>query len=178
MLINSIKESFITYFHSFTINDFIAFGWVGIFIVTLLMLVVLLIVGRRYLFAIFLFLISIIVIVVAPFGIKYLMQHAIRKTDVKIESVTKLNFTPSIVIVGSLKNIGKIDFKKCYIRAYLYKSDSDKYKNMLNRLKPLKIETIVLEKDIKKGDIEDFKMVIKNFKFSGDFNTSVEAECY
>jgi len=102
---------------------------------------------------------------------KYLFAHDI--TDVEHK---KLEFTQAVVVKGVLKNSSKKDFSHCDITASAFKVSGNKYKDLILSLKPFQKSTII-EYDIPKEYLLEFKIIIEPFVYSGDYNISVEASC-
>ncbi len=176
-MIEEIRLKFLTYINSLTIYDYVAFGWLIFFILIILVLIVLLS-RKKPKLAIFMLLFTLLLIVVAPIGIKYFLDMSVRKVELFDKKVTKLNYDSSLILTAKLKNSGKITYKKCFISAKVFKIENNKYKDILNRLKPMRIKTISIDKRLHEGDVTDFKIIIDGFKYGGDFNTSLSAECY
>jgi len=115
---------------------------------------------------------------VAPFGIKYFLDTTVRKVDVVTDKVAKLHFASSLIVTGHITNAGKVPYQKCRINAKVFKISENKYRNILNNLKPLRNKTIVVDKNISQGEEAMFKIVFENFKYSKEYNVSVSGACY
>jgi hypothetical protein len=176
-MLENLKGSFLDYMHALSMYDYIAFGWLLFLFLIILTLAILL--GRKKpRLAIVLIMITILLMFVAPFGLKYFLDNTVRKVDVVVDKVSKLHFASSLIVAGHLSNDGKVPFQKCRINAKVFKIDENKYKNMLNNLKPLRNKTIVVDKNISQGEEAVFKIVFENFKTTKDYNVSLSAECY
>ncbi len=172
-----IKNNLLTYLHSFSIYDAIAFGWLGFLLLILFVLVVLL-ARKKPRLATFLLLISILALFIGPFGIKYFLDKSVRKVDLKLEKTTQLNFAKSLVVNGTLTNSALVRFHTCQINATIYHSEKNPYKNMLSQLNPLRSKTIKLDKALEMGESEPFKIIFENFDYKGDYNVSLTGSCY
>jgi uncharacterized protein (UPF0333 family) len=128
--------------------------------------------------AVFLVIVVILLMFVAPFAVKYFLDQTVRKVDVSLDEVAKLNYAEALIVKGHLKNSGKISYQKCHIEAKVFEINSNKYKNMLNNLKPFRNETILLEENISKGDEAVFKIVFEDFKNTHEYNVSLSGVCY
>jgi len=176
-MIGNLKANFLDYVHALTLYDYVAFGWLLFLFLIILTLAILL--GRKKpRLAISLIMMTILLMFVAPFGLKYFLDKTVRKVDVVMDKVSKLHFASSLIVTGHLSNDGKVPFQKCRINAKVFKIDENKYKNMLNSLKPLRNKTIVVDKNISQGEEAVFKIVFENFKTTKDYNVSLSAECY
>lgn len=160
-----------------SIYDYIAVGWF-VFVLLLLFVLILLLARKKPKMAVWLTLLSIILIVVAPFGIKYFLDQSVRKVVVKKEDVVKLKFASSLVVTGKIINEGNVDFHTCKIDAKVIRYDPDKFKFAINSLKPIRFASKIIEKNLTIGDTVPFKMVFEDFNYKGDFNVTFEGVCY
>ncbi len=133
---------------------------------------------KRVKIAIFLLLVSFVLLIVGPLGIKYFLDQSVRRVEVIKDKVVKLNFQPSLIINGHIKNNGKISFKECKITAKVIRSDKNIYKNYLNTLKPLRIKTIDIKENLTIGNKKMFKIIIDDFRYQGDLNVTLSGVCY
>ncbi|HIP46081.1 MAG TPA: DUF2393 domain-containing protein [Campylobacterales bacterium] len=176
-MLKNIKENLLDYVHSLTVYDYAAFGWLLFLFLIFLTLAILL--GRKKpTLAIALIMITILLMFVAPFGIKYFLDTTVRKVDVVTDKVAKLHFASSLIVTGHITNAGKVPYQKCRINAKVFKISENKYRNILNNLKPLRNKTIVVDKNISQGEEAMFKIVFENFKYSKEYNVSVSGACY
>ena len=176
-MLSKIKESLIDYIHALTIYDYAAFGWLLLLFFIILVLAILL--GRKKpTLAISLIMITILLMFVAPFGIKYFLDKTVRKVEVVTDDISQLHYAASLIITGHLLNDGKVPYQKCRINAKVFKVSKNKYRNILNNLKPLRNKTIVMEKNISQGEEAVFKIVFENFRYSKEYNVSVSGGCY
>ena len=177
MILQNLKQSLIDYTHALTIYDYAAFGWLLFLFFIILTLAILL--GRKKpTLAISLIMIVILLMLVAPFGIKYFLDKTVRKVEVVTDKVSKLHFASSLIVTGHLNNDGKVPLHRCRVNAKVFKIDKNKYKNILNNLKPLRNKTIVVDKNISQGESAMFRIVFENFRYSKEYNLSLSAECY
>ncbi len=176
-MIEEIRLKLFTYLHSLTIYDYVAFGWL-LFLITIILVLIVLLARKKPKLAIWMTLLTLILIIAGPFGIKYFLDKSVRKVELLDTNITKLHYAQSLIITGKLKNSGKVKLQRCFISATVFQTFRNKYKNMLFRLKPLRKKTIFLEENLSKGDKKGFKIVIDHFNYSRDFNTTLHAECY
>ncbi len=176
-MLEQLKENLLDYLHTLTLYDYTAFGWLLFLFLIILTLAVLL--GRKKpTLALFLIMIVILLMFVAPFGIKYFLDKTVRKVEVVTDKISKLHFASSLIVTGHLINSGKIPYQKCRINAKVFKINDNKYKNILNNLKPLRNKTIVVEKNISQGQEAMFKIVFDKFTYSKEYNVTLSAGCY
>ncbi len=174
---NELKQRIIDYIHHLTIYDYFAISWVGVFFFFVIMMVFLNI-KKRTKFAISLFLISLILVAFSPIFIKLYFDKTVRKVEILNQKITKLKFANMLIIKGKLQNQGKIDYQKCRIFTKVVKKDKNKYKNILNNLKPLRKMSILLDKELKKENKESFKIVMKDFDLQDIYDVKISGECY
>ena len=174
---NELKQRIIDYIHHLTIYDYFALSWVGVFFI-FIMMIVLLNIKKRTKFAISFFLVSLVLIVFSPIFIKLYFDKTVRKVEILNQKITKLNFANMLIIKGKLQNKGKIDYKKCRIFTKVIKKDENKYKNIINNLKPLRKMSILLDRELKKEEKERFKIVMKDFDLKDIYDVKVSGECY
>jgi len=160
-----------------SIYDYIAIGWF-IFVLLLLFVLILLLARKKPKLAAWLALLSTILIIVAPFGIKYFLDQSVRKVEVLTQKVVKLNFANSLVVSGKIINEGNVDFHSCKIDAKVIRYDPNKFKFAINSLKPIRSISKIIDKNLTIGDTIPFKMVFENFNYKGDFNITLEGVCY
>ena len=176
-MLENIKQNLLDYIHALTIYDYAAFGWLLFLFFIILTLAILL--GRKKpTLAISLIMITILLMFVAPFGVKYFLDNTVRKVDVITDQVSKLHFASSLIVTGHLINDGKVPYQKCRVNAKVFKISENKYRNILNNLKPLRNKTIVVDKNISQGEEVMFKIVFENFKYSKEYNVSLSGACY
>lgn len=154
--------------------DYILFG--SVFIIFILFIILAIVLHRKIGLAIFLIIFAFATLFLGP-SIGYIQMHKfLYKNSVTLESQKKLNFTQAIVLKGSLKNESKFDFQNCTITASVYKVTNNKYKNLLMPFKPFQKMTM-LEENIPKGTVREFKMFIEPFTYSKEYNISIGASC-
>ena len=106
-MLENLKQSFIDYANSLSIYDYAAFGWLIFLFIIILTLAILL--GRKKpSLAIFLVMIAILLMFVAPFSIKYFLDKTVRKVDVVTDKISKLHYASSLIVTGHLSNSGKV----------------------------------------------------------------------
>jgi hypothetical protein len=154
--------------------DYILFGSVLILFVLFIILAILL--RRKMAAAIFFVLLAFAIFLLGP-TVGYISMHKfLFKNHTELISQKKLNFSQAVVVKGKITNDSKFDFKSCKITASTYRVTSNKYKNYIYKLKPFKKMSIV-EKDIKKGETREFKIIVEPFRYKRDYNVSLGANC-
>ena len=169
-----MKEKIIAFVHNLLVYDYILFGVAFTLFILFTILAILL--RNRVGVAIFLFLFGIIILFAGP-TLGYIELHKyLFKNSTKLISQKKLHFVDAIVVHGTVTNKSKFQFKECKIVATVYKSTSNKFKNYIYKLKPLKRSIYVLH-DIPKGATREFKMFVEPFVYSKEYNLTLGANC-
>ena len=176
-MLKDFKLRILDYAHHLTIYDYFAYFLVGVFFL-FSFIIFILIAKRRLGLGLLWFFFSILIVLVSPVAIKIYFDKTVKKVEIIDQRVKKLNFARMLVIKGKIKNLGKIDFKKCRVFAKVVKTDKNKYKNILNNLKPKRYMSILLDKKLNKGESLPFKIVFKNFEPTYKYETKVYGECY
>jgi len=160
-----------------TIYDYILFGWL-IFSLLLIFVLIILLAKKRPKLATILALFSVVLVLVAPFGIKYLLDQSVRKVIVKKNKIVKLKFSSSLIVTAEITNSGNIDFHTCQIDTKVIRYDPNKIKFAINSLKPIRSVSKIIDKNLTVGDTLPFKVVFEDFKYKGDYNITMEGVCY
>ncbi len=176
-MFKDLKYRIFDYIHHLTIYDYFAYSMVGVFFL-FSFIVFLMIAKRRLGLGLLWLVLSIMTVFASPFMIKIYFDKTVKKVDIVDLNNTQLDFAKMLVIKGKLKSQAKIDFVKCRIFAKIIKTDKNKYRNILNNLKPKRYVSILLDKELKKGDSEAFKIVFKKFQPKYKYKTEVSGECY
>ena len=90
--LTDLKARIIDYLHHLSLYDYIAYGWLGAFLIVLILLSVLL-AKRSPGFSLTLILIVLILMSAGPFGIKYLLDQTVRNVTIIDRNVTELPFS-------------------------------------------------------------------------------------
>lgn len=169
-----IKEAMIAFIHGLITYDYILFG--AILALFLLFLILTIVLRKRVGLALFMFLLSIVILFVGPIvGYKEMHKYLFKNT-LTLTSQKKLIFTPAIVVKGSLKNESNFDFKQCKITAIVHKASKNALKNYLYRFKKL-TKMSIFEDSIAKGDTRVFKLIVEPFHYKREYNISLKASC-
>ncbi|ADN09903.1 conserved hypothetical protein [Sulfurimonas autotrophica DSM 16294] len=154
--------------------DYILFG--ASFILFILFIIFALLLRKKLIVALFFIFLGFATLVLGPtFG--YIQMHKyIFKNSTKLLSQKKLNFVQAVVVKGTITNESKFDFGECKITAEVYKVTKNKYKNYLFKLKPFQ-KMSILEQNLPKGQMREFKIIIEPFRYQKDYNISLGASC-
>ncbi|MDN5377346.1 MAG: hypothetical protein PWQ42_642 [Sulfurospirillum sp.] len=157
--------------------DYIAFAWLVLtFFIALLLSIIL--TKKSALAAVITFLFSLILISVGPFILKKYLDDFLRPSKTQIISYKKLHFSDVLVIQGEVTNISKHPFEFCSLSASVFKTSQNSLKQTIYKLKPLRKKSILLQKHLQVGDLENFEIVFYDFTYPNDINVSVNSECY
>lgn len=169
-----MKEIIDAVLDALIVQDYILFGSVFVLFIVLMILAVLL--RNKKSVSRLIATLSFLILFLGP-TIGYIQMHKyLFKNEVELVSEQKLEFTKAIVVHGKITNASKKDFKRCVITATAYKKTSNEYKNYILRLKPIRKSSIV-ERDIQKDQVIEFKMFIEPFTYSNDYEVDLEASC-
>ena len=154
--------------------DYILFGSVLALFVLFIVLAILL--RKKITLALFLVLLAFATFLLGP-TLGYVAMHKfLFKNHTELISQKKLNFSQAVVVKGTITNDSNFDFKSCKITASAYKVTPNKYKNYIYKLKPFK-KMSIFEKDIRKGETREFKIIVEPFTYTRDYNISLGANC-
>jgi len=172
-----LKISILTYIHNLGLYDYIAFAWLLITFFVLLILAIITI-KRFTKLSMFLLLLSMVLLIIGPFSIKYYLGKTIRTVSINSIKFQKLNFSNTLIVDYNVENRSKKTFKLCEIKTIVYKKSQSKIKLFLNQLKPIALRTILLKEKIAPGNFVSKRLVLNNFTTNQDINVSIEAQCY
>lgn len=178
MNVNALKLSLLTYIKHFGLYDYLAFGWL---IVTFLVLIILasLIAKRSSVASLLLIIFALILLVVSPFFIKIKLGETLRSTTTEISMVKKLTFSDSLIVEGMIYNTSNKDFTLCLVQTSVFKqTDAQGLKAFINTLKPISNQSIFVKQNLPKEGALEFQSVFDDFRYSGDVNATLKAECY
>ncbi len=174
---NELKTALILYTHNFTFYDYIAYGW--LFLTFLIFVIFSILISKKSSVLSFLsFLLSLILILAGPFILKYILDKNIRTVKIEHINIQKLHFSDTLIIDFTIKNNSKVNFKECFVKLKIYKPSKNKYKNLLNQLKPIKFKPILYNDTIKTDSSVEKRVVLDNFRYGKDINVSIDANCY
>lgn len=175
---NALKLSLLTYIKHFGLYDYLAFGWL---IVTFLVLIILasLIAKRSSVASLLLIIFALILLVVSPLFIKMKLGETLRSTTTEINMVKKLTFSDSLIVEGMIYNTSNKDFTLCLVQTSVFKqTDAQGLKALINTLKPISNQSIFVKQNLPKEGALEFQSVFDDFRYSGDVNATLKAECY
>jgi hypothetical protein len=178
MLINALKISLLTYFRNLGLYDYLAFGWL---VLTFLFLIVLaiLIARRSSALSVLLIVVAILLVIVSPFLIQYKLNSLLRPTVVELTMVKKLIFSDTLIVEADLYNHAKKPTKHCLIQTTVIKENGTQgFKAWLNRLKPIAIQSILVQENIPTNESNHIRIVLDDFTYDHEVNATVKAECY
>ncbi len=169
-----MQENITDFINNLIFYDYILFG--GIFLLFILLLVLTILLRRKTFLAVFLLLFSFFLLFIGPIIGYNQMHQFLFKNTTELVSQKKLNFTQAVVVKGILTNESKFDFTSCKITASAYKISGNSLKDFIFAFNPFKKMSII-EQDIVKGEVRDFKIIVEPFTYSKDYNISIKARC-
>lgn len=169
-----MKSKITAFINDLISYDYLLFGMVFTLFVLLIILGILL--RKRLVIALFFILLAFAVLVVGP-SYGYVKMHEILfKNSTQLLSEKKLQFSEAVVVYGSLTNESKKNFKSCKVTASAYALSTNKLKNFIKSLKPLKHTSIVIE-NIAVSQTRKFKIIVEPFRYSKKYKISLGADC-
>ncbi|WP_457593382.1 DUF2393 family protein [Hydrogenimonas sp.] len=160
--------------HSLTKYDYMAIGW--ILFLSLLFLVLAAVVKRRTLSYMLLFL-GIFLLFVGPVAVKSILDRYLRAAEAQAEQTKLLTYSQSLLIEGSIKNSGDLDFDHCDLALLIYRPESNFLKRVAAQLKPITVRIEPLDFRLAKGESKPFRIIVDHFN-THDFNLSLQPRCY
>ncbi len=169
-----MKSKITAFLNDLITYDYILFGSVfGLFLLFVILGIVL---RRKVVLAIFLIILSFIILFVGS-TLGYVKMHEyLFKNSVEMLSQKRLNFTEAVVVKGKLINESNYHFKECKVTASAIKRTKNELKNFIYAFKPIRKMSIV-EHDISIGEIREFKIIVEPFTYLKDYNISLGASC-
>lgn len=175
--IETLKAYILNYIHHFSMYDYIAYAWlILLFFVTILLSI--LIAKKSPIFSILILLISLALLFIGPFFLKYQLDTYLRPSLVTNVETKKLTFSDSLIVTGTIQNLSKKEFSTCDIDIKIIKTDKNSIKKFINKLKPLRKKTISINEHIEVNATKDFRVVFDRYTYPNDINVSTKSECY
>ncbi len=178
MNLTPLKERILDYVHHLTAYDYIAYGWLAAVLVGLLLLSIALI-GKKTGLSLLLILFVLLGMMAGPFGIKYGLDHTVRKVVLTDTNTTQLTFAKNLIVVGEIANRGKVDMQGCRVFVNIVRKDPNRYKQLLWMLKPLRRKSMHIQRPLKRGSDMDYRVVFDHFAMQeGTYIVRQSVECY
>ena len=169
-----IKHKLTTFINELIMYDYILFG--SVFSIFVLLVILGILLRKKTFISILLLLLAFSTIILAP-TLGYVKMHEfLFKNETAFISQKKLSFTKAIVVHGSVKNMSNHSFSSCKIKVGIYKVSGNEIKDYLFKFNPFK-KMSILEYDIKKDEVRNFKAILEPFTYSKDYNISIGASC-
>lgn len=169
-----MKNKILIFLNELTNYDYALFG--GVFILFLLLLVITLLLRKNHIISVVLLIISMVVLFVGPV-VGYIELHKyLYKNSTKVTDVKELQFTPAVVVTGTMTNESKRDFSTCKISANLYKVSNNAILNKLFHLNSFQKMSIV-EDNIERNETRAIKIIVEPFNYNKNYDVSLGADC-
>jgi hypothetical protein len=162
------------FFHSMEKLDYAAIGW-SIFLSFLIMILGATL-KKRGLSYFFLFL-GMLTLFFAPPALKILLDDYLRKSVVTIDRVKRLVYSHALLVEGTIRNAGKVDFSRCDLVLSVYRPNKT-LGAWTPWIKPLRVAIRPFDKPLTKGEDQPFKIIVDDFPALQDFNVSLIGRCY
>jgi len=169
-----MKHKITAFMHNLILYDYMLFG--GIFVLFIVLIIIGILLRKKMGLSIFIVLLAFATLFVGPV-VGYIKMHEyLFKNSCELVEQKRLTFTNAIVVLGTLKNESKFDFKSCKILSSVHKNTGNKFKDYLFQFKSLKNMSII-ENNITKEESREFKMIIEPFTYSKNYTISLKAKC-
>lgn len=174
---NAFKSDISTYINHFLIYDYVAYAWL-ILLFFIAILLAIYIAKKSPLFSVFILTLSLILLFIGPVVIKNYLDQYLRPTQNKVLLVNKLTFSNALVVNGEVKNTSKINYSICNTEITVFKSSDSSIKIFINKLKPLRKQTIFINEPLEVNATKDLRIVFDNYTYTEDVNVSIDSKCY
>ena len=169
-----MKEKILAFVHQLSNYDYILFA--GLFVLFLLLLILTLLLRRRAILSTILLLMSLATLFVAPVVGYFQLHEYLYKHTTKLIDYKALQFTPALVVTGSITNDSKNDFSTCKIRVNIFKLAHNEILDKIFPFNPFQTMT-TQENEIAQGETRDFKIIVEPFTYKNDFDVSLTTDC-
>jgi hypothetical protein len=163
------------FIHHLIIYDYFLFG--GIVVLFILLLILAIILRHKMGIAIFLVFVAFGVLTVGPVGGYIALHQYLFKHTIVIREVKALQFTEALLIKGDINNTSKRPFSECTLHAGVYKVSHNQYLDKVYPYIPFKKSSLKIQKTLKPGQTEAFKLFVEPFRYSKDYNITLKGEC-
>ena len=169
-----MKAKILEFIHELTNYDYILFA--ALFVIFLLLLICTLLLRKKRFLGSFMLILSLGVLFGGPV-VGYIQLHEyLYKNSSKITQIKALEFTPALVVIGSVTNESQRDFSTCKINVNIFKVAHNEILDAIFPLNPF--ETMqVIENDITQGETRDLKIIVEPFNYKQDYNLSLGVHC-
>ncbi len=172
-----LKARILDYLHHLTIYDYVAYGWLmGVLLGMILLAIVL--ISSKPKFALTLILLVLLLMMIGPFAMKYGLDKTVRKVTLIDQNTTYLPFSKNLIVLGKIKNLGKIEMQGCRVFVDIVRIDENKYKTLLYRLKPIRKEMLKIVEPLKVEGTIPYRVVFDHFATDKKYAVRQEVECY
>ena len=171
------KVKLLDFFATLTMYDY--GGFAVVFMLFILFLVLALIARKRVLLSILLILLAFGALFAGPYVVYTFVHSTLYKSSAKVTTAKKLHYTKTLVVKGEIHYLGKVDATRCKVRAKVFKKGGGNFvKSFANTIKPYKTRSTDVNKSFTKGATIPFKILVEPFKYEGDFNITLQTECF
>jgi hypothetical protein len=133
---------------------------------------------KSQIISLFFLFVSLGLLFAGPFVLKNYLDKALRQTKVETTLVKKLNFSNTLIVQGNIINLSKRKLSICSLHVDVVRNGKNSLQEFVNKLKPIRKRTMILDRSLDINDSIDFRVVFENFFNEKDFNVSIESSCY
>lgn len=131
-----------------------------IFLISLTLLSLGIFFRKKHFLAAFFYLFSFISVAFAPFVGFYYIEEYLRGSSLKNLEVTRLVYTPAIVLTAEIKNNGAATLKKTNLLFSVVKKNNNSILQAINIFKPARTQKITIKHSLKAGQSESIRVVL------------------
>jgi hypothetical protein len=169
-----MKAKILAFIHQLSNYDYILFA--SLFVLFLLLLILSLLIRKRTVIATILLLLSFTTLFIGPF-VGYIQLHQfLYKQTTKLLDYKALQFSPTIVVTGTLRNDSKKDFSTCKLKVNLFKVAHNQILDQIFPFNPFQTMSFE-EQNIAQGETREFKLLVEPFVYEGDYDISIATDC-
>ncbi len=169
-----MKAKILAFAHGLNNYDYILFS--ALFVLFLLLLIMTLLLRKKHILASIFLILSLATLFVAPF-VGYIQLHKyLYKNSSKITEVKALQFTPTLIVKGTLTNESKRDFATCKVQVNIFKVAHNIILDTLFPLNPFQ-KVWVAENGIRKGETRELRIIVEPFTYKKEYNLSLSTDC-
>lgn len=123
----------------------------------------------------FLFILSFLILLSAPFVIKVIINDGFYKTQIFYNKASPLQYANAFLIDIDIKNIGKMEISKCFLSVNVYRSNKNTLEKLKNFIHPQATFKYLVQKKIPVNQTKNITLMIDKYyyrKYPYDLNVN------
>ncbi|MDD6056440.1 MAG: DUF2393 family protein [Helicobacteraceae bacterium] len=162
--------------HYFSMPDYLVL--IAIFLIILLIFLISVAFRASALISFLFFFVSGVLYFGSPFIYQQIQEKDLKKIEFSLKHNQALTYDNSYFIEGSIKNIGKLDFRGCSIRVNFIPQHAKALDKIRYKIRPRYLEIKEYKTPLKKGESMEFKFTIAPPRDDIKFNLTTQGACY